>query len=305
MVNKKWVIVTLVAIALLIILLGSGCRPSGTGSEDQVILEGEGIFVGQIDSHSVEILIDDQPRAFGLGEGVSVVDISDGSAVAFTYTEEEARPVLFTIKAVEIEDEILQGEGIYTGQIDSHSVEIVVGSQPKVFTLGEGVSLDHIEDGSRVVFTYRKEETRPLLLSIEMTGRPVDGETGDLVGEGIFVGQIDAQSVEILLNRVFMLGNDVSTEGIDEGSLVAFTYSESGQRAVLDSLKAVDEPVEGDIAHGIFIGHSDSQSIEIQYYMAFALGAAVSIADIADGAEVVFTYQEGLHRPVLTSIIAR
>lgn len=305
MVNKKWVIVTLVAIALLIILLGSGCRPSGTGSEDQVILEGEGIFVGQIDSHSVEILIDDQPRAFGLGEGVSVVDISDGSAVAFTYTEEEARPVLFTIKAVEIEDEILQGEGIYTGQIDSHSVEIVVGSQPKVFALGEGVSLDHIEDGSRVVFTYRKEETRPLLLSIEMTGRPVDGETGDLVGEGILVGQIDAQSVEILLNRVFMLGNDVSTEGIDEGSLVAFTYSESGQRAVLDSLKAVDEPVEGDIAHGIFIGHSDSQSIEIQYYMAFALGAAVSIADIADGAEVVFTYQEGLHRPVLTSIIAR
>jgi hypothetical protein len=303
--NKKWVIVTLVAIALLIILLGSGCRPSGTGSEDQVILEGEGIFVGQIDSHSVEILIDDQPRAFGLGEGVSVVDISDGSAVAFTYTEEEARPVLFSIRAVEIEDEILQGEGIYTGQIDSHSVEIVVGSQPKVFALGEGVSLDHIEDGSRVVFTYRKEETRPLLLSIEMTDRPADGETGDLVGEGILVGQIDAQSVEILLNRVFMLGNDVSTEGIDEGSLVAFTYSESGQRAVLDSLKAVDEPVEGDIAHGIFIGHSDSQSIEIQYYMAFALGAAVSIADIADGAEVVFTYQEGLHRPVLTSIIAR
>jgi Cu/Ag efflux protein CusF len=305
MMNKKWVIVTLVAIALLMIILGSGCRPSGTGSEDQVILEGEGIFVGQIDSHSVEILIDDQPRAFGLGEGVSVVDISDGSAVAFTYTEEEARPVLFTIKAVEIEDEILQGEGIYTGQIDSHSVEIVVGSQPKVFALSEGVSLDHIEDGSRVVFTYRKEETRPLLLSIEMTDRPADGETGDLVGEGILVGQIDAQSVEILLNRVFMLGNDVSTEGIDEGSLVAFTYSESGQRAVLDSLKAVDEPVEGDIAHGIFIGHSDSQSIEIQYYMAFALGAAVSIADIADGAEVVFTYQEGLHRPVLTSIIAR
>jgi hypothetical protein len=303
--NKKWVIITLVAIALLMIILGSGCRPSGTGSEDQVILEGEGIFVGQIDSHSVEILIDDQPRAFGLGEGVSVVDISDGSAVAFTYTEEEARPVLFSIRAVEIEDEILQGEGIYTGQIDSHSVEIVVGSQPKAFALGEGVSLDHIEDGSRVVFTYRKEETRPLLLSIEMTDRPADGETGDLVGEGILVGQIDAQSVEILLNRVFMLGSDVSTEGIDEGSLVAFTYSESGQRAVLDSLKAVDEPVEGDIAHGIFIGHSDSQSIEIQYYMAFALGAAVSIADIADGAEVVFTYREGLHRPVLTSIIAR
>jgi Cu/Ag efflux protein CusF len=305
MVNKKWVIVTLVAFALLIILLGSGCRPSGTESEGQVILEGEGIFVGQIDSHSVEIIIDDQPRAFGLGVGVSVVDISDGSAVTFTYTEEETRPVLFSIKAVEIEDEILQGEGIYTGQIDSHSVEIVVGSQPKVFALGEGVSLDHIDDGSRVVFTYRKEETRPLLLSIEMTGRPADGETGDLVGEGIFVGQIDAQSVEILLNRVFILGDDVSTDGIDDGSLVAFTYSKSGQRAVLDSLKAVDEPVEGDIAHGIFIGHSDSQSVEIQYYMAFALGAEVSIADIADGAEVVFTYQEGLHRPVLTSIITR
>ncbi len=303
--GKKWVIAALIVILALIVYWGSSFWPADPKADDRLVLEGEGIFVGQIDSHSVEIIIAGQPRAFGLDGGISVTGIRDGSTVTFTYTEEETRPILLSIKAVEADSEIIRGEGIFTGQIDSHSVELVIDNQPTAFALSDELSIGHIKEGSRVAFTYRKEETRSILLFIEMIDEPEVGGNGDLVGEGILEGQIDAQSVEILLNRVFILGDDVNIDGIVDGSLVAFTYSVSGHRAILDSIMAVGEPVEGAFAHGILIGLSDSQSVEIQYYKAFALGAGVDIEGIADGSEVIFTYQEGTHRPVLTSIIAK
>jgi len=305
MAGKKWIIAALVIILALVAYWGSSFWSADPEPDDRLVLEGEGIFVGQIDSHSVEIIIGGQPRAFGLDGGVSVAGIRDGSTVIFTYTEKETRPILLSIKTAEADSEIIREEGIFSGQIDSHSVEIVVENQPIAFALSEEVSVGHIIDGSRVAFTYRKEETRSVLLFIEMIDEPEVGGNGDLVGEGILEGQIDAQSVEILLNRVFILGDDVSVDGIADGSLVAFTYSISGHRAILDSIMAVDEPLEGAVAHGILIGLSDSQSVEIQYYIAFALGTGVNIEGIADGSEVIFTYQEGIHRPVLTSIIAK
>lgn len=305
MINKKWIIAVVIVFLILAALFGSSYWFTGPEPDQEQVLEGTGIFNGQIDSQSVEIEFEGQPRAFMLGQGVSVDDIRDGTAVTFFYAEKETRPVLLSINAAEDASEILHDQGVYTGQIDSHSVEIVVADQPKAFAISEGLSLDHIEDGSRVVFIYRKEVTRPLLLSIEMVEAPIGDGNDDLVGEGILEGQIDAQSVEILLNRVFMLGSEVSIDGIDDGSLVAFTYSESGPRAVLDSIKKVDEPVEGEVIHGILIGQSDSQSVEIQYYKAFVLGAGVTIEGIPDGAEVIFTYREGLHRPLLTSITLR
>jgi len=302
---KRWFLVVLFIVLAFFILWFGGFWPRGSKPADQLILEGEGIYVGQIDNNSVEIIIDNQPKAFGLDPEVSVAGIKDGSTVIFTYSEDGTRPVLLSIKAIEADIETLQGEGIFTGQIDSHSVEIVVDKQAMVFALDKNVSLDKIEDGSRVVFSYRKEETRPLLLFIEMIESPVGENDIDLVGEGILEGQIDTQSVEILLSRVFILSDGVSADGIADGSLVVFTYSENGQRAILDSLQAVDEPIEGAVAHGILIGQGDSLSVEIQYYRAFVLGEGVSVEGIADGSEVIFTYQEGIHRPVLTSIIAK
>lgn len=302
---RKWMIVVLIIFLALAFIWGISYWFGGPDSDQDRILEGTGIYVGQIDSQSVEIEFGGQARAFAVGEGVSLTGIGDGSTVIFSYAEGKTRPVLLSIEAVAVEGEILHGEGIFTGQIDSHSVEIFFDNQPQAFALSDQISLVGIEDGSPVAFTYRNEENRPLLLSIKLTDRPVGGSNGDLVGEGILQGQIDAQSVEILLNRVFMLGDGVSVEGIDDGSLVAFTYSVSGPRAVLRTLEKVDEPVEGDLVHGIFVGQSDSQSVEIEYYMAFALGAGVGIEGIADGAEVIFTFQEGTHRPVLTSIMQK
>ena len=305
MIKKAGVIIILLAIVLMIISMGAGCQPAAIETEEQVILEGEGILTGQIDSHSVEIIIDGQPRAFGLGTGVSVAGISDGTEVIFSYVEEETRPVLLSIKAVHVEDEILQGEGFYNGQIDSHSVEIDFKGQPTAFALGEDVIVDDIAEGSRVAFTYQEVAERMLLITIEVIEEPSGGEVGDLAGEGTFVGQIDAQSVEIEIFRAFVLGENVSVEEIEDGSEVAFSFTETGLRAVLDSIETVDEPIEGDVMQGIMVGQIDGQSVEIQYFQAFALGEGVDVSEIEDGAEVFITYRPSTYRPILTSITVK
>ncbi|HED24816.1 MAG TPA: hypothetical protein ENN91_06795 [Firmicutes bacterium] len=296
------------ALVLLFIAAG-GCGTEETPSAEQIILSGEGVFVGQIDSQSVEIEINGQPRAFALGTGVSVTGIADGAEVSFTYVEEE-RPVLLSIEEKGV---VREGEGIYTGQIDSHSVEIEVDGQYMAFGLAENLEVDDIADGSRVAFSYRESNVRPILLSITVLEEPVNNENGEpngsgtaeLVGEGILSGQIDASSVEIEIVRPFVLGEGVDMTGIEDGSLVAFTFIESRQRAVLDSIEAVEQPVEGEVMHGTLIGQIDSQSVEIQYFQAFALDQGVSVEDIADGSAIIFTYIEGPHRPILTSINRR
>ena len=105
-----------------------------------------------------------------------------------------------------------------------------------------------------------------------------------------------------MINRAFVLNQGISVEGIADGSLVAFRFRESGLRPVIESIKAVDQPLEGEYMHGTLVGQIDSHSIEIEYFQAFALGRGVSVEGIADGSEVVFTYNEGETRSVLTSI---
>jgi hypothetical protein len=304
--TKKMGVLLLVSL-LLVTAAIVGCQPDRNDSSAGTVIEGEGILVGQIDSQSVEIEINGQLKAFSLGEGVSAAGISDGARVVFSYTETEERPLLLTLTAAVVEEagSIINGEGIYTGQIDSHSVEIEVDGQARAFAIGEGVLVENIDGGSRIVFTYREEEYRPLLLSIEVVEAPVGDGEAEIVGEGIYVGQIDAQSVEIEINRAFVYGGEVSVDGIADGSLVAFTFIESGARAVLDSIEAVDEPVEGNVMHGTFIGQIDGQSVEISYFQAFALGEGVSVEGINDGSAVFFTYRAEQQRPVLISLTAK
>jgi hypothetical protein len=299
--------VLLLVLALLVFAALTGCRPERNDGNAGAVIEGEGILVGQIDSQSVEIEINGQLKAFSLGAGVSTAGISDGARVVFSYTETEDRPLLLSLTAAVVEetDTTLSAEGIYTGQIDSHSVEIEVDGESRAFAIGEGVVVENIDSGSRIAFTYSEEEYRPLLLSVEVIEAPAGDGEAEIAGEGIYVGQIDNQSVEIEINRAFVYGGEVSVDGIADGSLVAFTYVESGARAVLDSIEAVDEPVEGDVMHGTFIGQIDGQSVEISYFQAFALGEGVSVEDINDGSAVFFTYRAERQRPVLTSLTAK
>ena len=309
--NKMGVVLFLTAIFFLSFLLLSGCGREETESVEQVLLEGEGIYVGQVDSSSVEIEFEGSPTVFALGTGVSVANIRDGAQVFFTYIEEENRPVLLTIEAAEEvieEDEILQAEGIYNGRIDNTSLEIETGKGPRAFEIGENVDADKLVEGSKIAYTYSEGEYRPLLINVEVleeATRPVDNE---LLGEGVYVGQIDSRSVEIETNRVFMLGETASVDNIEDGSYVAFTFREPGQRAVIDSIEAIDEAPEGEIVQGTYVGRVDSHSIEIFYTQVFTIGEEVDIEQIPGGAEVVYTYLQDAdrpYRPVLTSISVR
>ncbi len=316
MISRKWIKITVSIASLLLIINVSGCKPEPleTELEEEKIYKTEGILVGQIDNHSVEIEVGGIPKAFRLTEGLVITDLADGSRVEITYVEADTheaenggdrRPLLLSIEAVDLPPEVIEVHGIYIGQIDSHSVEIDIAGEAQVFALDGGFTVDNLESGTEVFITYRQDGQRQLLLSIE----PVVGPVGDgndlLIGEGLLIGLIDAQSVEIMINRAFVLDQGVSVEGINDGSLVAFTFRESGLRAVIESIEAVDQPLEGELMHGTLIGQIDGQSIEIEYFQAFALGSGISVAGIADGAEVVFTYDEGDYRPVLTSIRAK
>jgi Cu/Ag efflux protein CusF len=307
MIKKMGVLLLLLAVAVVAPVIISGCSSSETETEQQVVLNGEGVWVGLIDSHSAEIEVGGVPGAFALSEDIDAEALSEGTKVVFTYVEEETRPLILTIDAVEQVIPTLTAEGIYNGQIDSHSVEIEVGGETKAFAIGEDLSLEGLESGAVIEFTYREEEHRPIILSIDSIELPAGGDEGELVGEGILVGLIDAQSVEIQINRAFILADDISVDDIDnieDGSLVAFSFMESGQRAVIESIRAVDEPVEGNFTHGTFIGWIDSQSIEIEYFQAFAIGEA-DLQDIADGSSIVFTYILKEYRPELISVTAR
>jgi hypothetical protein len=203
---------------------------------------------------------------------------------------------------LEEEELIYEEMGTYLGQIDNHSVEISVDGQARAFEIGEKVSVAQLVSGSRVLFTYRDDDQRLILMTLKVIEEPVGDDNDELTGEGVLEGQIDAHSVEISIKRIFVLSDVVSAEEIEIGSLVAFGFTENGRKAIIYSLEAVNEPLEGRIMHGILTGRPDDRTVEIEYHQAFGLDEGVSIEGIGDGAEVVYTYYQAEHRPVLTSI---
>lgn len=294
--NKTKAYVVLLFI-LLLLLFFAGCgRDSQPNevieAEQKIILQAEGILIIQSDSQMVDIVIDGQKKVFSIAEGVSITGISDGSAVYITYVEEGTQKIILSIEPT---GAVINSEGIFVGLIDSHSVEIVVDNEAVAFELNDQDMISGIDDGSYIAFTYEDREHRPLLLSVE---------TIKLEGEGVFVGQVDSQSIEIEMKRAFAFGDGVGREGIADGSLVEFDYFMSGQRAVLKSIKAVNEITEGDSFFGILIGQIDTSSVEIHYFQVFALDDEVSLENIEDGSWVLFNYRESCCRPVINRIIA-
>jgi hypothetical protein len=289
-------------LALVLLVLNAGCQPDSPDLEEEVVLEGTGVLTGQIDSQSIAIDLEGELITFILQEGVSVTGIEDGSKVSFSYIEEEPAPLILSIVSLEEEELIYEEMGIYLGQIDNHSVEISVDGQARAFEIGEKVSVDQLVSGSRVLFTYQEDDQRLILMTLKVIEEPVGDDNDELTGEGVLEGQIDAHSVEVSIKRIFVLSDVVSAEEIEIGSLVAFGFTENGRKATIYSLEAVNEPLEGRIMHGILTGRPDDRTVEIEYHQAFGLDEGVSIEGIGDGAEVVYTYYQAEHRPVLTSI---
>ncbi len=313
-VDKKTGVIFLVLL-ITILLAGftaAGCRPEAddieTGMEDEqeISIQAEGKYVGQIDIQSVEIDVEGNTKAFGLAEGMDVSDIKGGARVSVTYLEQEGRPLLKAIEVIEEPvEEVFQDEGIYVGRIDSRSVEIEVDGEFMVLAIEWEAEVEGLIDGSIIAFTYREGEHRPVLLSAEIIEEP-DHEEADkneiIEGEGVFIGQIDSQSLELSRSRAFALAEGVSVDDIADGAKIAFTYTEGTDRPVLDYIEEVESPPEGAVMPGRFVGQIDSHSVEIEYEQAFSLGEGVGIESIEEGSKVVFKYQEGPARPVLISI---
>jgi len=230
-----------------------------------------------------------------------LADINVGDEIVFTYIEAEETLLILTIEKIVKEPELLTCRGIYNGQIDSHSVEIEIDGKPVAFSINGNFNPDLIESGSIIEFTYTESEHRPLIISVDNVEQPAEEDDDFVIGEGIYVGQIDPQSVEIQIQRAFTLAGDIDVESIEDGALVAFTYMESGQQAVIESIQKVEQPIEGDYMHGTLVGRIDANSIEVEYYQAFTVGE-VDLDNIDDGERIVFTYRSGEHRPELISI---
>jgi hypothetical protein len=81
--------------------------PAPTESPNAETKQGQGVFVGLADSHTVEITVDGQGAAYQLGEGMdeAVASLKDGDAVTFEYTEAaiegDATAKLLTITKIE------------------------------------------------------------------------------------------------------------------------------------------------------------------------------------------------------------
>ncbi len=276
---------------------------------EKTVLEEEGLYVGQIDSRSVEIIINGESRAFSLAEGIDLEKVRDGSAVIITFSEENDRPLLLTIEALEEEIAIIEGEGIYNGQIDSRSVEIEYEGQPVAFVLDREVDVEDLPEGSLIYFTYKDSGARPVILTIEILKKPADDEDENELAvyeaEGVFVGQSDAHSVEIELSRAFILKEGLSPDHVEDGSKVAFTYSETQQGPLLETIESVEQPPEGEVFYGRYIGRIDNRSVEIEYSRVFGIGRDVDVENIETGSMITIAYIEGPYRPEIISISRR
>ena len=62
------------------------------------VIEAFGIFIGQIDSHSVEIDIEGETQVFTLDSGLKVDAFESGTEVFITYSQKELRQYLLSIE---------------------------------------------------------------------------------------------------------------------------------------------------------------------------------------------------------------
>lgn len=90
------------------------------------------------------------------------VENQDGGKFSRIKADEDVKP----------EDDLIKGEGSYVGQIDGHSVEIIVDGEPTAFRHDEELKayIESLKKDDKVRFTYFKNEHGQLILtSIEKT----------------------------------------------------------------------------------------------------------------------------------------
>jgi len=215
-----------------------------TGTETAV----EGIYVGLADNHTVEITVAGVPMAFGLGEGVAAGGLQEGERVSLEYIEDENGRLVLTslvkigekesgtkkdhgngVEETAKENKIYESEGILTGRIDNHSVEIEVEGLPKAFALNEALQAQEFAKGP-ITFKYYVDKNGRSIITEADFQEPRQTEVH--TAEGIFQGLADNHTAEIEINgeyRSFALDADISFAGFDEGEKIFIAYQENEQ----------------------------------------------------------------------------
>ena len=265
--KKFWVIL----IAVLIVAFTAGTIAaqnvrignSGKGNDEEALdalLAAEGFLVGRIDSHSVEIEIDGEPRVFGLSESLRDRQLAGGVPVRFEfYLDNNNRAIIVNLQELAEDEEKendMQGEaesgseqepgdelstaGILIGRIDSHSVEIEIDGEPQVFGLSEALRERELPAGPISFKYYVDTNGRPVITAADCAA--VEAGTV-LTAEGVFTGWADGHTVEVMIGgeaRVFGIEAGVSFAGIDEGARLFIAYREDTGRPVIVKIERAD-----------------------------------------------------------------
>ena len=216
---------------------------------ESAVLTADGIFNGQADSHTVEIRVGQADRAFTFDREIAVDHLSPGDKVNFDYREDpNGRLVIVRLvktgSGVVSDPPVIEnkysGKGIFNGRIDSHSVEIEVGGEARVYGLSQGLRDVEFAPGPINFKYYVDKDGRSIITEAEFTkdeGGPVQ------TAEGVFSGLADNHTVEIEIGgeaRAFGLDVGISFAGITEGEQVFIAYREMGGRPVIIKVERLD-----------------------------------------------------------------
>lgn len=125
--------------------------PSASDSKTQ---HKTGEYVGQIDSNSIEIVVDDEPAAYRLTEitKMQVSVLTEGQTIGFTYeVSDVGQDVIISF------DDIEQTmNATYVGLADAHTMEVMRDGTPISFQLkGDALTqVNSIKEGDLVVIVY-------------------------------------------------------------------------------------------------------------------------------------------------------
>ncbi|MTI49503.1 protease complex subunit PrcB family protein [Sporosalibacterium faouarense] len=139
-----------------------------------------GVYMGKLDSDSIEIYVDDESKSFGLtDESKEYFDvtneafkgINENDTVEFFYYEDSSTGELVLTKVNKVDEDgsiadIVIGE--YVGQIDVNSIEIKVDGETKAYRLTDSakslIEDGAIPDGSTISFTYAENGQGQLVI---------------------------------------------------------------------------------------------------------------------------------------------
>lgn len=174
--KKVWIVI--IAAAVLVLLGGAiaaqnilngdrepAVEPAGSAPE---VFNDTGSLTGRIDNHSVEIEVDGEPRVFGLSDGLREAELAPGAISFKYYVDKNGRSIITEAEFTKDERGAVQtAEGVFNGQVDSHTVEIEIGGEARAFGLDAGISFTGIKEGDQVFIVYREMGGRPAIIKVE------------------------------------------------------------------------------------------------------------------------------------------